>query len=1436
MSDTISLDPTLVLYCAMAPKAASQATPSASQTSTVPTPGAPQFVYEQEIPVNAVAIERAETSLKDWSNHIAAVADADSAEERPSACLSCAHIQEYLPEVLKIDYGLNPSNQSLWLSHPVHAMHMSSQGLTDLTKSASAALAAKQNHQPVTYPILYQDEQERNLAMRLPGLPEYWHPAIQPEYCLANARSALKSKAGTKSGIKRASPDRQQDKKLHDTSLQEKEAPLLPSIPSTPVKTAPNNVIKPQTAASQLQKEAPPGAETNASADAVLSTSMDAKTTTLGGKIEESGKMSPDKAPSATVKVEAQSTAPAELSREGTTGSIDVEMAEAKGSAEKLSSDKTSSGDVEMNDSTQALSEELSRGNDEEMKGSQTPSSQKTEMKEDQSAEGKDQPILPTNPLAQSESKERMLQPEAAKDPDTNDPGNTHVGSQDAPSQSRPAEEQPQRPIPSDYQTKSKPAAITSAADTGTTEVAKKTSKSTLDEGSQREEKTTTTSANPLVSSDTSTTRQKSDPKPGIEEQPVSVESSEISTKSKQLIAAPEDKPVTVESFSERKLQSVQEGEETTRSTDYADVKVGNKAKEIIVEAALAPQEDATKVKDETSQPAAQTIPMPTLGAGHDSFNLTADSVPSSQVKGVVATTAESSTVKVVSGVAVGGTAEGPKQENQTLLPDATYRHFHSREDNARLVRKSIFGKRPNPSAVAPAGKSPGGATSAPSKSTGGGGGSPSSTTSNDKKRRKVDRAAPKKVDDLTTFKAPLVKRVVPPTIAIYQKREQDKADRQVRLWMRHFRNSGESAPQKKEPRSWGPNPLSKGYVFGAILDEDEKGDRGTFDSGYEKMSEELLYCLDCGHQASRSHMREHMALTRHSLAVTFLNLDTTLSCEPRRLYCFHCDNHYHSPLFLQEEERLLLKKTLPLFSWSVNEKSPEIRRSFDPLRFIRLPDVGIFWNGFHATYPIDIPRHHLVAARAARLRYQLVHGPRDVLLKRFDEKYRGQQNSTTRSRHMMALLLDAISEKIRKPVGMYNLGNTCFQTSVFQCLIHCTPLQKFFLQKIGHSSSSCQIYRRQKKERDTVCLASEMDKFFLHYQSQSCGINVAKAMKDLATKAASVSTLSPSMLSDPLLMLRESGGGDGAVVERMEIGEPMVAQKDLLAATWKVKEMSHLAGYDQRDAHEFLHAFLEVLGKHAVSFRKLVAQTLSKKKANDIVAPVPNMVEDIFQGSLRSVLLCQRCSNKRIQKELFLSISLDLSKEVQRPANSDFPPPIGDSGAPGSQSPSRETRKLSVEKCLNHFTTPEELHDPVHCPLCESKTKTKKQHVVSKLPPVLCLHLKRFHGLQKMEDFVSFPACGLNMGAYLPHWCEDAGMGDSMEDYPTAPPPDVPYDLFATVNHFGNLHNGHYVSNVKIDDQWYHCNDAHVSFTTEAQVLQGNAYLLFYVRSDVDL
>lgn len=359
---------------------------------------------------------------------------------------------------------------------------------------------------------------------------------------------------------------------------------------------------------------------------------------------------------------------------------------------------------------------------------------------------------------------------------------------------------------------------------------------------------------------------------------------------------------------------------------------------------------------------------------------------------------------------------------------------------------------------------------------------------------------------------------------------------------------------------------------------------------------------------------------------------------------------------------------------------------------------------------------------------------------------------------------------KIHMPVGMFNLGNTCYQSAIIQCLVHCPPLQKYFLLDIGHHYKSYQLYKLKQspstatvvstsplaagaatanqttngsgqKKTEDVCLACEMDKFMLDYYGSTVGMDVLSVMEEASKQEAKKS-----------LPARQAAllNGNGTLWKKRKTkGGPVIAA-GLLTAGWKCEGMDHLAGYEQKDAHEYFHGFLDILSKHTRVYREQILKTINTAIPDNTVVPAKSandldIIKNLFEGTLRSVLVCQECGSKRMQSEPFMSISLPLSKEVQR-ATTEMP---GESNEFGGRV------KLSIERCLRHFTMPETLADPVDCPSCRKKTSTKKQHVISKLPKILCLHLKRFDAAQnkKIEDFVSFPATNFNLGSFLPHW-----------------------------------------------------------------------------------
>lgn len=483
-------------------------------------------------------------------------------------------------------------------------------------------------------------------------------------------------------------------------------------------------------------------------------------------------------------------------------------------------------------------------------------------------------------------------------------------------------------------------------------------------------------------------------------------------------------------------------------------------------------------------------------------------------------------------------------------------------------------------------------------------------------------------------------------------------------------------------------------------------------------------------HNTTKQHLIQHFLISGHTLGMT---------CGKNGyIYCSKCGKFVHNQVLEREKSRVNVLMNAKWLGW---DRSRITQRSYGfshrPMDdFFYVPTsldtngstsaneankeliIGkgkVVWRGFRALYPTDVPHAFIDAGQKT---YQRIHYFRELLMQ------------------------DEMKDSIICPIGLYNMGNTCYLSCVLQCVMNLIPFQQYFLNEVKHDHSSCKILRshltHKKKnkgdssnsnnESKSICIGCEIDKLLVEYYGNVHGLNMIAALND-------INKCSSNNIND---------------IVRTEKGLP-IAPTNLLVQLWKCKGMSLLAGYEQRDAHEFLQVFLDILSKDCRQFHTRANKIREETSLNEgfkcqkVSDPDKNDgdIASSFQGYLRSVLICTSCGFKRAQKEAFLNISIPLDKEF---ASQDDPT--------ADSSTHSRTRKLHLTACLEHFVSPESLSEPVECPWCKSKTSTLKQHTFSKLPEVLCLHLKRFDAARnrKIDDLVSFPR-ELNMGAYMPHW-----------------------------------------------------------------------------------
>ena len=166
-------------------------------------------------------------------------------------------------------------------------------------------------------------------------------------------------------------------------------------------------------------------------------------------------------------------------------------------------------------------------------------------------------------------------------------------------------------------------------------------------------------------------------------------------------------------------------------------------------------------------------------------------------------------------------------------------------------------------------------------------------------------------------------------------------------------------------------------------------------------------------------------------------------------------------------------------------------------------------------------------------------------------------------------------------------------------------------------------------------------------------------------------------------------------------------------------------------------------------------------------------------------------------------------------------------------------------------------------CARCGDRAAAKtKQMSLSRAPPTLVMHLKRFRRGAKIDRHVAFPF-SLDVAPYAASAAERArvAFGDRVERRARGGPEEPEertsdrssaedekeralarvgdvnadvnvrsaYELFAVVVHSGGMESGHYICYVKCQNAWFRCDDHRVSRADPVVVAAAQAYLLFY-------
>ncbi|KAL5111669.1 Ubiquitin carboxyl-terminal hydrolase 20 [Taenia crassiceps] len=149
---------------------------------------------------------------------------------------------------------------------------------------------------------------------------------------------------------------------------------------------------------------------------------------------------------------------------------------------------------------------------------------------------------------------------------------------------------------------------------------------------------------------------------------------------------------------------------------------------------------------------------------------------------------------------------------------------------------------------------------------------------------------------------------------------------------------------------------------------------------------------------------------------------------------------------------------------------------------------------------------------------------------------------------------------------------------------------------------------------------------------------------------------------------------------------------------------------------------------------------------------------------------------------------------------------------------------QIELKDCLDAFFDVDELsgENQYYCENCSRHTNGRMHVELTKLPEVLCLHLKRFRhdfiNISKIHAPVNFPVQHLDLRKYRHSSCRDKV---------------CEYDLVGVVCHSGTVRFGHYYTYAlnSGDGEWYEFNDSSVQRVDVDTVvsLSSAAYVLVY-------
>ncbi|KAI5960110.1 uncharacterized protein KGF55_004833 [Candida pseudojiufengensis] len=397
---------------------------------------------------------------------------------------------------------------------------------------------------------------------------------------------------------------------------------------------------------------------------------------------------------------------------------------------------------------------------------------------------------------------------------------------------------------------------------------------------------------------------------------------------------------------------------------------------------------------------------------------------------------------------------------------------------------------------------------------------------------------------------------------------------------------------------------------------------------------------------------------------------------------------------------------------------------------------------------------------------------------------------------------------------GFVNLGATCFMSSILQTFIHNPLIKNQFFNNDLHYFN-CNHLKNQEIHgiinEKNACITCSIDSIFKKFftTTNNEGFGMTNLLTTSWYKQKSLAGFQEQDAHEFWQFLLNEFHQD---YQRVMVTQKQVTQNGEVNGSSSSDSNGSTNGATNSNGHtDDINDSMDIDHEHNTSrSRNGSIINLDSKGCKCIT-------HSTFSFELQSCVKCNSCKSITETVDPMIDISLEINHLNQ----------------------SQPESKINLYDCLNLFTQEEKLDSMIKCKICQNKSKATKTLKLKNLSPILSIQLKRFnHNIlndisSKIETPVEIPLY-LDLSRYLSE--EDSNKENQKgEQQQQTQQSNQFFELFSIVCHIGSVNTGHYIVYIKnFQNLWFKFDDSVISIVDQIDVINSNAYLLYYIVHNI--